>query len=120
MHFGTDCAVYAAARSSALHKMFVQMIPALVNVTLFDIWLNSVESNSILLQKDGNPQPNTLAGAFSIDWFFLPSLRTFLFRDSLYDVPLHAVLTRHPLLDTLTVDINIFDWQPIPDLTKGG
>ncbi|KAH7875951.1 uncharacterized protein C8R40DRAFT_1069134 [Lentinula edodes] len=107
-------------RSSTLHKMFMQITPALINVTVFDIWLNSTERDIVPRQKDGNPQPNTLPGAFSSDWFSLPSLRTFLFRDSLYDVPLHPFLTRHPLIDNLTLDIDNFDWLPIPDLASGG
>ncbi|KAJ3883367.1 hypothetical protein F5051DRAFT_191576 [Lentinula edodes] len=107
-------------RSSTLHKMFMQITPALINVTVFDIWLNSTERDIVPRQKDGNPQPNTLPSAFSSNWFSLPSLRTFLFRDSLYDVPLHPFLTRHPLINNLTLDIDNFDWLPIPDLASGG
>ncbi|GAW00965.1 hypothetical protein LENED_002527 [Lentinula edodes] len=107
-------------RSSTLHKMFMQITPALINVTVLDIWLNSTVRDIVPRQRNGNPKPNTLPSAFTSDWFSLPSLRTFLFRDSLYDVPLHPFLTRHPLIHNLTLDIDNFDWLPIPDLTSGG
>ncbi|KAJ3919781.1 hypothetical protein F5877DRAFT_66305 [Lentinula edodes] len=109
-----------SAHTRSLHKMFTHIMPALVNVVFLDLWLNTVESDTVPLRKNGEPQPNTLASAFTSDWFFLPSLRCFVFRDSLYDVPLHAFLSRHPLINNLTIDIDNFDWRPIPDLDDGG
>ncbi|KAJ3929521.1 MAG: hypothetical protein NXY57DRAFT_1040753, partial [Lentinula lateritia] len=82
-------------------KMLRQIIPALHNLHVFKLCLNTPLEEVKQWRADGTPCANTLAHIFSDNLFTLPLLQAFSFEE-------------------LTYHCSVFDLNPIPDIAIGG
>ncbi|KAJ3868086.1 hypothetical protein EV359DRAFT_60921 [Lentinula novae-zelandiae] len=82
-------------------KMLRQIIPALHNLHVFKLCLNTPLKEVKQWRADGTPRANTLANIFNDNLFTLPLLQAFSFEE-------------------LTYHCSVFDLNPIPDIAIGG